>query len=141
MSVSSAAPPPRPSLPQWVGSQYYRHGLFCASHPYFVLLFTLTGVLWACIPLLTLPIYSGGIKIDEDSPKANDILNGEGAAGIAHWRQGLAPLAYLQQVHIKAMVSPYRPDELIRTDAFRGPLASAFKLHLEDLVSFRTENK
>ena len=25
----------------------------------------------------------------------------------------------------------------IRSDAFRGPLASAFKLHLDDLVSFR----
>ncbi len=34
------------------------------------------------------------------------------------------------------MVHPYRHDELIRTDAFRAPIASAFKLHLEDLVGF-----
>ncbi len=34
------------------------------------------------------------------------------------------------------MVHPYRRDDLIRTDAFRGPIASAFKLHLEDLMGF-----
>ncbi len=37
---------------------------------------------------------------------------------------------------MKAMVHPYKRDELIRTDAFRGPIASAFKLHLEDLLGF-----
>ena len=35
------------------------------------------------------------------------------------------------------MVYPYKKDELVRTDAFRGPLASAFKLHLEDLTVFQ----
>jgi len=35
------------------------------------------------------------------------------------------------------MVEPYEKGKLIRTDAFRGPLATAFKLHLEDLLGFR----
>ena len=38
---------------------------------------------------------------------------------------------------MKSMVYPYKKDDLVRTDAFRGPLASAFKLHLEDLTVFQ----
>ena len=49
----------------------------------------------------------------------------------------LGPIAYVQQVIVKAMVHPYKKDEMIKTDAFRGPLASAFKLHLQDLALFR----
>ena len=49
----------------------------------------------------------------------------------------LGPIAYVQQIIVKAMVHPYKKDEMIKTDAFRGPLASAFKLHLQDLALFR----
>ena len=49
----------------------------------------------------------------------------------------LGPIAYVQQVIVKAMVHPYKKDEMIKADAFRGPLASAFKLHLQDLALFR----
>ena len=35
------------------------------------------------------------------------------------------------------MVHPYRKEtNLVMTDAFRGPMASAFKLHLEDIMLF-----
>ena len=39
---------------------------------------------------------------------------------------------------MKAMVHPYRKEaaQLVMTDAFRGPMASAFKLHLEDIMLF-----
>ena len=47
------------------------------------------------------------------------------------------PVAYVQQIIMKAMVYPYKKDDLVRTDAFRGPLSSAFKLHLEDLTVFQ----
>lgn len=41
------------------------------------------------------------------------------------------------QVVMKAMVHPYRKEaKLVMTDAFRGPMASAFKLHLEDIMLF-----
>ena len=53
------------------------------------------------------------------------------------WKLSQRPVAYVQQIVMKAMVYPYRKDELVRTDAFRGPLASAFKLHLEDLTVFQ----
>ena len=53
-----------PSVPLWVCHQYYRHGLFCASHPRLVLAFTLVGVLWTCFPLFTLPLYTGKDDIE-----------------------------------------------------------------------------
>ena len=40
-----------------------------------------------------------------------------------------------QQVIMKAAVHPYTED-LLRNDAFRGPLATSFKLHLMDLAMF-----
>ena len=44
---------------------------------------------------------------------------------------------FLNQVVMKAMVHPYRKEaNLVMTDAFRGPMASAFKLHLEDIMLF-----
>lgn len=37
---------------------------------------------------------------------------------------------------------PYdKKDDLIRTDAFRAPLASAFKLHLEDVLAFEDKER
>ena len=53
------------------------------------------------------------------------------------WKINQKPVAYVQQIVMKSMVYPYRKDDLVRTDAFRGPLASAFKLHLEDLTVFQ----
>ena len=56
---------------------------------------------------------------------------------IPKWKIKQKPVAYVQQIIMKAMVHPYKKDDLVRTDAFRGPLASAFKLHLEDLTVFQ----
>ena len=44
-------------------------------------------------------------------------------------------MAYIQQIIIKAAVNPYT-DQLVRSDAFRGPLATAFKLHLSDIAEY-----
>ena len=59
------------------------------------------------------------------------------AEELPKWRAAQKPVAYVQQIVMKAMVHPYRKDDLVRTDAFRGPLASSFKLHLEDLTVFQ----
>ncbi len=42
---------------------------------------------------------------------------------------------------MKAAVNPYDPDMLVTTDAIRGPLASVFKLHLEDVMNYRDEKR
>ena len=41
------------------------------------------------------------------------------------------------QIILKSTVHPYRQEEMTRTDAFRAPLASAFKLHLDEVSTFR----
>ena len=137
MSPSPPTPPHRASahqlssaasIPEWVGQQYYRHGLFCASHPRVVLLFTALGIVWTCFPLLTLQgITSGDVEFHTASSKVD--------TETPVWMSS-PPVAYLQQIQMRAMIYPYRTEDLIRTDAFRGPIASAFKLHLEDVVSF-----
>ena len=60
---------------------------------------------------------------------------------IPKWKINQKPVAYVQQIIMKSMVYPYKKDDLVRTDAFRGPLASAFKLHLEDLTVFQDEKR
>ena len=37
-------------------------------------------------------------------------------------------MAYIQQIVVKAVVSPWEHQRLIPTDAFRGPLSSAFDI-------------
>jgi len=37
---------------------------------------------------------------------------------------------------MKAAIHPYKKDDLIRVDAFRAPLATAFKLHIEEIADF-----
>ena len=46
-----------------------------------------------------------------------------------------APVAYVQQVVVRAVVSPWSPRKLIQTDAFRAPLAKAFDV-LEQVNQF-----
>ena len=109
-----------------------------------VLVFAFTGILWACYPLLTIPVYSGDAKIwvhntsetsGQDRPR---------------WADKLA-VGFIQQIIIKvrsqnhfksrnshllkANVHPYS-DQLVRSDAFRGPLATAFKMHHSDIAEY-----
>jgi len=129
---------------------FYKHGLMCASYPRLVLVFTVSLVVVACFPLLTLPIYSHRPQTLVQNMSRNEAIRApavdtsrdggeEGGEGEVppEWREQQRPLAFVQQVVMRAMVHPYNKEELIRTDAFRGPLASAFKLHLEDLTTFR----
>ena len=87
--------------------------------------FSLLGALWACYPLLTLQVYSVA-KIWTD--------NGNTTEEAPRWLEE-KPMAYVQQVIMKTAVHPYTAD-MLRNDAFRGPLASAFKLHLADILGF-----
>ena len=119
------------TVPGWVAQQYYRIGLLAASRPRPVLLVAVLTVIYACWPLLSVPIYIGRPSTFVESPNANLTR--------PVWLELGQPVAYVQQIIVKSMVQPYKKDELIKTDAFRGPLASAFKLHLEDIALFRKE--
>jgi len=117
------------TIPEWVAQQYYRHGLFCASQPLPVLIFAIIGILWACFPLLTIQFYSGNAKVWTEDPTDTAQYSEK-----PRWLDK-QPIGYVQQVIMKAAVHPYTEDMLLN-DAFRGPLASSFKLHLSDILGF-----
>ena len=107
---------------------FYKHGLYAASHPRIVLVFCVAVLFSCCFPLFTyIPILSHRPKIILDNDTSS--------------LDGTKPLAYVQQVVMKAMVHPYHKDQLVMTDAFRGPLASAFKLHLDHLAAFKDSKR
>ena len=64
-------------VPQWVAQQFYRHGLFCSSQPLAVLVFAFVGIVWACYPLLTIPVYSGDAKIWVQSDTEDTLVRGD----------------------------------------------------------------
>ena len=112
--------------------------------PLAVLVFAFSGILWACYPLLTIPVVSNFLLITNYvlcrlqiySGDAKIWIQEEGGGGQEgpRWAES-SPVGYIQQVVIKAAVHPYT-DTMVRSDAFRGPLATAFKLHLSDVAEF-----
>ena len=61
-----------------------------------VLVFAFIGILWACYPLLTIPVYSGDAKIWSHDSEAR----GQDRPRWAETR----PVAFIQQIIIKAAV-------------------------------------
>ena len=112
--------------------------------PLAVLVFAFSGILWACYPLLTIPVVSNFLlitiyvlcRLQIYSGDAKIWIQEEGGGGQEgpRWAES-SPVGYIQQVVIKAAVHPYT-DTMVRSDAFRGPLATAFKLHLSDVAEF-----
>ena len=60
------------SVPDWVGHQYYRLGLLCASHPRPVLFLAVMVVVYSCWPLLSIPVYIGRPSVYIESAQSKD---------------------------------------------------------------------
>ncbi|EEC13205.1 sterol response element binding protein cleavage-activating protein, putative, partial [Ixodes scapularis] len=109
---------------------YYKHGLYCSSHPLTLISFAIFTFLIACYPLLHIPLLGSSsqqfstpialysAELDEDSQTIGP-----------RWGP---PVAYVQQVVVKAAVSPWQ-QSLMLMDAFRSPLAESF--HLTELIN------
>ncbi|CAG0897071.1 unnamed protein product [Darwinula stevensoni] len=134
------------SIPDRVGQIYYAFGLYISNHPFLVIGLALLVTLLACYPLMKLPLpgrfpktVTMSVEDFEDFYKA--LVENKTSTDVETWDVPWLkspPLAYIQQVVIKASVSPWT-DEMILTDAFRGPLAAAFQL--TELVSnFQSPN-
>lgn len=109
------------SLPDRVAQLYYSNGLFCASHPIIIICVAVSIVLLCCYPLLSLPL-PGNVPQSYTMSSSNNT-----AADMPRWLQTAEPACYIQQVVMKAAVSPWT-DDMILTDAFRAPLAEVFRL-------------
>ncbi|KAM8869101.1 sterol regulatory element-binding protein cleavage-activating protein isoform 2-T2 [Spinachia spinachia] len=130
-------PPTRMTLRQQlrdkISAAFYRHGLLCASYPVPIILFTSASILTCCYPLLRLPLpgtgpveYTTGVR-DYSVPSYEP----QGDLGERpDWYRG-PPVAYIQQVVVKAAVSPW-DSSLVPVDVFRSPLGRAFSL-LEEI--------
>ncbi|XP_060103882.1 sterol regulatory element-binding protein cleavage-activating protein [Heteronotia binoei] len=119
-------------LREKISQAFYNHGLLCASCPIPIILFTTLCVLACCYPLLKLPLpgtgpveYTTSVK-DYSQPAAFPAHPQGEPSERPDWYTG-APVAYIQQVLVKATVSPW-PKHFLAVDVFRSPLSRVFQL-------------
>uniref|UniRef100_A0A8C0UT92 SREBF chaperone n=1 Tax=Cyanistes caeruleus TaxID=156563 RepID=A0A8C0UT92_CYACU len=119
-------------LRERISRAFYSHGLLCASYPIPIILFTALCILACCYPLLKLPLPGTG-PVEFSTPLKDYAPPGPGA-GPQHgepgerpdWYVG-APVAYIQQILVKATVSPWQKN-FLAVDVFRSPLSRVFQL-------------
>lgn len=123
----------RERLRQNISAAFYRHGLLCASYPVPIILFTSASILTCCYPLLKLPLPGTGPVEFTTGVKDYSIPSHEPQGDLGErpdWYRG-PPVAYIQQVLVKAAVSPW-DSSLVPVDVFRSPLGRVFSL-LEEI--------
>lgn len=103
----------------WISRLCYEHGLFCATHPKLVIVFTAMVVFSCSAPLLSVPLFGGsaaiewitlsssGVYVSDSQGKTPRILQGNDNT-IPRWFVG-DPVLYIQQFILMAHVSPWRP--------------------------------
>ncbi|NWU86382.1 SCAP protein, partial [Onychorhynchus coronatus] len=100
-----------------ISGAFYSHGLLCASYPIPIILFTALCILACCSPLLKLPLPGTGPLPFAQEPHC---------APVPPQYVG-APVAYIQQIFVKATVSPWQKN-FLAVDVFRSPLSRVFQL-------------
>ncbi|KAL8598351.1 hypothetical protein ACOMHN_047672 [Nucella lapillus] len=137
------------ALKQRISQLYYTHGLFCASHPLAILITVCIIILLTCSPLLNLPLpgnapleyrtarlgYSVPSRVY--TPPTSNASKGD--LKRPRWYVG-SPVGYIQQIVVKSVVSPWQPQQMIPTDAFRAPLATVFDI-LNQLEKFQHQTR
>ncbi|XP_067400605.1 sterol regulatory element-binding protein cleavage-activating protein [Emydura macquarii macquarii] len=119
-------------LREKISRGFYNHGLLCASYPIPIILFTGLCILACCYPLLKLPLPGTGpveysTPVKDYSPPSSEPGHQQGdPSERPDWYLG-APVAYIQQILVKATVSPW-PKNFLAVDVFRSPLSRAFQL-------------
>ncbi|KAM6277568.1 sterol regulatory element-binding protein cleavage-activating protein isoform 1-T9 [Spheniscus humboldti] len=119
-------------LRERISRAFYNHGLLCASYPIPIILFTGLCILACCYPLLKLPLPGTGpveysTPVKDYSPPSPDVGLQQGdLSERPDWYVG-APVAYIQQIFVKATVSPWQKS-FLAVDVFRSPLSRVFQL-------------
>ncbi|CAG5116411.1 unnamed protein product, partial [Candidula unifasciata] len=126
-----------------VSQIYYTYGLFCASHPFVTIISVIVTVLITCYPLTNVPLPGNtpiehrtlrlGYAVPDWSHAATDGPTDDQKR--PRWFVG-EPVAYVQQIVLKSAVSPWHPQHMVVSDAFRAPLLSVFKI-IQELDSFK----
>ncbi|XP_073191012.1 sterol regulatory element-binding protein cleavage-activating protein isoform X3 [Lepidochelys kempii] len=119
-------------LREKISRAFYNHGLLCASYPIPIILFTGLCILACCYPLLKLPLPGTGpveysTPVKDYSPPSSEPGHQQGdPSERPDWYLG-APVAYVQQILVKATVSPWHKN-FLAVDVFRSPLSRVFQL-------------
>ncbi|XP_061737713.1 sterol regulatory element-binding protein cleavage-activating protein [Nerophis ophidion] len=116
-------------LREKISAAFYRHGLLCATYPVPIILFTSASILTCCYPLLRLPLPGTGPVEFTTGVRDYSVPSHEPLGDLAEWPdwyQG-PPVAYIQQLLVKAAVSPW-DNSLVPVDVFRLPLGRVFNL-------------
>uniref|UniRef100_A0A8C2TDL7 Sterol regulatory element-binding protein cleavage-activating protein n=1 Tax=Coturnix japonica TaxID=93934 RepID=A0A8C2TDL7_COTJA len=119
-------------LRERISRAFYNHGLLCASYPIPIILFTGLCILACCYPLLKLPLPGTGpvefsTPVKDYFPPSPDVVSQQGdLSERPDWYIG-APVAYIQQIFVKATVSPWQKN-FLAVDVFRSPLSRVFQL-------------
>ncbi|XP_048807864.1 sterol regulatory element-binding protein cleavage-activating protein [Lagopus muta] len=119
-------------LRERISRAFYNHGLLCASYPIPIILFTGLCILACCYPLLKLPLPGTGpvefsTPVKDYFPPSPDVGSQQGdPSERPDWYVG-APVAYIQQIFVKATVSPWQKN-FLAVDVFRSPLSRVFQL-------------
>uniref|UniRef100_A0A667XQL2 Sterol regulatory element-binding protein cleavage-activating protein n=1 Tax=Myripristis murdjan TaxID=586833 RepID=A0A667XQL2_9TELE len=123
----------RERLREKISAAFYHHGLLCASYPVPIILFTSASILTCCYPLLRLPLPGTGPVEFTTGVRDYTVPSHEPQGDLGErpdWYRG-PPVAYIQQVLVKAAVSPW-DSSLVPVDVFRSPLGRVFSL-LEEI--------
>ncbi|NXB79377.1 SCAP protein, partial [Donacobius atricapilla] len=117
-------------LRERISRAFYSHGLLCASYPIPIILFTALCILACCYPLLKLPLPGTGpvefsTPVKDYAPPGPRPQHGDPGER-PDWYVG-APVAYIQQIFVKATVSPWQKN-FLAVDVFRSPLSRVFQL-------------
>lgn len=135
------------SIQDRIAQIYYTYGLFCASHSYSIICSVIFIVLIACYPLTKVPL-PGNAPLEYSTPvqtflEQRQMTSRGGGIDKAstdqkappRWYSGI-PIGFVQQIIFKGTVSPWKPDQMVATDAFRAPLSKVFEI-IDELNSFK----
>ncbi|KAM9307999.1 sterol regulatory element-binding protein cleavage-activating protein [Gastrophryne carolinensis] len=117
-------------LREKISRAFYKHGLLCASYPIAIIIFTALCILACCYPLLKLPLPGTGpveyiTPVKGFSPPSTE-ENPSDRSELPDWYLS-QPVAYIQQVLVKGVVSPWDKN-FLAVDVFRSPLSRVFSL-------------
>ncbi|ESO96220.1 hypothetical protein LOTGIDRAFT_239368 [Lottia gigantea] len=137
--------PYKDGIKSCISQIYYTHGLFCASHPYSIITGVIITVMIICYPLANRP-HPGNAPVKYTTPLSGYtvpprvqplVKSSERHLSYPRWYVG-KPEGYIQQIVVKATVSPWKPSKLTLTDSIRAPVSLVFQI-LDAVNNFQTE--
>lgn len=126
---------------------FYQHGLLCATYPFAYIFGVITINLFMCYPLLKLPLPGNaplqfitpteGYSVPPAATRLEE-LSSESGAKRPRWYFG-SPVAYIQQIVVRAAIIPWDSSHLINSDLLRSSLFTTFEL-LEHIDNYQLQN-